>query len=122
MNKNRKILYLDDEFLNLRLFEMTFSKNHTVLTASDGIEGLEVLAVNPEIAIVISDMKMPNMNGYEFVTRAKEKYPNIMFAILSGYEITEELSVAMKKGVISKYFNKPFNVREIEAFLANSGE
>jgi two-component system, response regulator, stage 0 sporulation protein F len=119
---NRKVLYLDDEFLNLKIFEMTFSKNHTVLTASNGIIGLEVLASNPEIVIVISDMKMPNMNGYEFVIQAKEKYPDIMFAILSGYEITEELSVAMKKGVISKYFNKPFNVREIEGFLENYGE
>ena len=70
-----KILYVDDEIINLQLFEINFSKNYNVIIADNGFSGLEILENNPDISVVISDMKMPNMNGLEFIKKAKSSNP-----------------------------------------------
>lgn len=115
MEKKIKILYVDDEPVNLMLFEINFGKKYTVLTAESGFSGLDIIAQNPELFIIVSDMKMPNMNGIEFIKKAKEKYPNKKFYILTGYEITNEIQNALKSGLILKYFSKPFNIKEIDS-------
>jgi len=124
------------------LFEANFKSNYTVITADSGIIALEKLYLNkeivvvisdmkmpemngiefitlakkdfPHIAVVISDMKMPEMNGIEFITRAKKEYPKIAYYILTGYDITLEIADALNTKLINKYFRKPFNLKEIE--------
>ena len=120
MEKKVKILYVDDEPVNLMLFEINFSKDYIILTAENGFSGLEKLDTNPETLIIISDMKMPNMNGIEFIKKAKEKYPDKKFYILTGYEITNEIQDALESGLILKYFNKPFNIKEIDSEIKNA--
>lgn len=114
MQNKVKILYVDDEPVNLMLFEINFSKGYEILTAESGFLGLEILKENPETLIIISDMKMPSMNGIEFIKMAKVKYPDKKFYILTGYEITKEIQDALDTGLIMKYFSKPFNVKEID--------
>ena len=109
-----KILYVDDEPINLQLFEINFSDNYQVLIADNGFSGLDVLDKNPDILIVISDMKMPNMNGLEFITKAKNNFPDKRFYLLTGFEITEEIKAALETGLILKYFRKPYSKNEIE--------
>jgi len=65
--------------------------------------------------VVISDMKMPQMNGIEFITRARQKRPNIHYYILTGFEITDEIQSALNSKIIRKYFRKPFNMNEISS-------
>ncbi|MBP8791391.1 MAG: response regulator [Breznakibacter sp.] len=117
MNNRIKILYVDDEPINLQLFVLNFRKKHQVFTAEDGFKALEVLNREPGIIIVISDMKMPGMNGLEFIKMAKERFPEKKFHILTGYEITPEIQEALRTGLILKYFNKPFNIKEIETTI-----
>lgn len=117
MSKKTKILYVDDEHINLLLFEANFNTNYEVLIAEDGLSGLNILEANPDTLIIISDMKMPNMNGIEFINRAKKKYPDKKFYILTGFEITEEIQKALESGLILKYFSKPFNINEIESSI-----
>jgi len=117
MNDRHKILYVDDELINLQLFKINFSKKYEVSIAESGIKGLEMLAGNPEIKVVVSDMKMPNMNGVEFIIQAKEAHPNIKFFILTGFEITEEIQEAINSKLVLKYFMKPFNMREIDTAI-----
>jgi YesN/AraC family two-component response regulator len=62
-------------------------------------------------------MKMPGMNGVEFIRKAKQEYPYISYYILTGFDITEEIAEALREGLINKYFRKPFNIREIETTL-----
>jgi len=112
------ILYVDDEPINLMLFEQLFKRKHSVLTADSGFSGLEVLQNNPEIDVIISDMKMPGMNGIEFIRQAKIFFPKKLFYILTGYEITPEIQQALETGLISKYFQKPFNMSEIELAIS----
>jgi YesN/AraC family two-component response regulator len=117
MNQTPKILYVDDEPINLQLFEINFRKKYRIITAENGPEGLEKLEENPDTVIIISDMRMPYMSGLEFIIKAKEKYPDKKFYILSGFEITPEIRAALDSGLILKYFNKPFNIEEIDASI-----
>ena len=62
-------------------------------------------------------MKMPGMNGIEFIRTAKHDFPDTSFFILTGYDITDEILEALNGKLISKYFRKPFNLEEIEAAI-----
>lgn len=108
------ILYVDDEPINLMLFEAMFKKNYNVILADSGLQGLKILAEKPEIQVIISDMKMPGMNGLEFVHNAKVLFPNILYFILTGYEITPEIQRSLEHGIIAEYFQKPFNMKSID--------
>ena len=113
MNDKATILYVDDEPFNLLLLKRLFKEEYHVLTASSGWEGLDILYSEKRIRAVISDMKMPGMNGIEFITKAKEAFPDTAFFILTGFDCTPEISDALKNNLISKYFSKPLNTRDI---------
>ena len=114
MSNKLKLMYVDDEVMNLKLFELNFNKKYEVIIAESGIGALKLLEKHLDTAIVISDMKMPIMSGIEFIKKAKEKYSNIKFYILTGYDITDEIIEALKSKLILKYFRKPFNFNEID--------
>jgi two-component system, response regulator, stage 0 sporulation protein F len=107
-NKYIKILYVDDEPINLRLFELTFNNIFNVLTAISGMDGLTLLEQNNDIDVVISDYRMPNMNGLQFIKEAYKKHSDKSYFILSGYDQTEEIGEAIKNKMVKKYFMKPF--------------
>lgn len=111
----QQVLYVDDERLNLMLFEAHLDKRYKVLTADSGEDGLAILKENSGIRVVVSDMKMPQMNGIEFIKLALEIAPDTSFYILTGFEITKEIQQALDEGLIRKYFKKPFNIKEISA-------
>lgn len=113
MSKKIHLLYIDDEGINLLLFEANFKKYFQIITAFSAFEGLEIMAQNPQINVVISDLKMPGMNGLEFIKQAKPLYPNTIFYILSGYDLTPEISKAMDEGLIENHFLKPFDLPAI---------
>jgi two-component system response regulator (stage 0 sporulation protein F) len=117
MGSKEKILYIDDEPINLFLFERLFDKNFHVITALSGPEGLEKLSMAGDIKVVVSDMKMPQMSGLDFIELAKQRYPNLYCFILTGYDITAEISSALNRKLILKYFRKPFNEAEIRTAI-----
>lgn len=117
MNKAIKVLYVDDEPINTTLFEISFKNKFSVITAKNGLHGLDVLNANPDSNVILSDMKMPVMDGLEFAEKAREKYPDKKFFILTGFDISDEIEKAIKDGVITKYFRKPLNMKEIESSI-----
>lgn len=117
MNDKIKIVYVDDEKMNLLLFELNFKKQYTVITAESGEEALELLDMHQDTALVVSDMKMFPLNGIEFIEIAKKKYPNMKFFILTGYDITSEIQEALDSNLILEYFRKPCNFNEIKKAL-----
>lgn len=119
-NMKTKILYVDDEPINLQLFKINFDKKYEVFVADDGFQGLELLNNELDILVVISDMKMPKMNGVEFIKKAKEQFPDKKFYILTGYEINSEIQDALNSGLILRYFSKPFNIKEIEKTISDA--
>ncbi|MBN1788997.1 MAG: response regulator [Bacteroidales bacterium] len=114
MDDMKTLLYVDDEPINLRLFAINFKNKFHVLSAGSGFEGLSLLKSSPETRIVISDMKMPGMNGIEFIKKVKKEFPEILCFILTGFDITEDIADALNERIILKYFRKPFNIKEIE--------
>ena len=114
MTKKTKVLYVDDEVINLELFRINFRKIYHILTAIAPSEALKILDEHPETDVVISDMKMPELNGIEFIKRAKNKYPEIKYYILTGFEITPAITEALHTNLILKYFKKPYQMQEIE--------
>lgn len=115
-----KILYVDDELVNLQLFDINFSKKYEVITASDGFKGLEALINQPDILVVFSDMKMPGLSGIEFISKAKGTFPSKNYYLVTGFEITSEIQNALENGLILKYFRKPFSVEELESVIEES--
>ena len=118
MNEKIKILYIDDEEINLELFEYHFSDKYEVVTGCCGLTGLDCLRKYPDIMVVISDMKMPNMSGLEFITKAREKFRDKKYFILTGFDITPEIKQAIDEKLILRYFSKPFNIEEIEQAIS----
>jgi YesN/AraC family two-component response regulator len=80
-----KILYVDDEAINLELLELTFMNDFRVITAESAREGLELLALNPDIHVIISDLKMPVMNGLDFIKEVKRISPEKVCMLLTGF-------------------------------------
>jgi two-component system, response regulator, stage 0 sporulation protein F len=114
------VLYVDDEPINLKLFELNFKNRFNIITAQSGFDGLELLKDNNMISVVVSDMRMPKMNGLEFINLAKKEFPYIVFFILTGFEITDEISEALSSKLINKYFRKPFNFKDIEGSIIDA--
>ena len=109
--KQVTLLYVDDEEINIFLFERSFQDIYHVITATSGEAGLEALKNNAnDIIVVISDMRMPGMNGIEFIRKAKEKYKNIAYYILTAFAFSEEIEEALKEKVINEFFTKPFDI------------
>lgn len=107
------ILIVDDEGEILRSLSRVFlDTDYKVLTAISGEEGLKILE-KEEINLIISDVRMPHMDGYEFLSIVKEKYPHTIRIILSGY--TEENTVfkAVLNSVAKVYFCKPWENEEL---------
>ena len=119
MHKKPVILYVDDEPLNRQIFQVLFRNKYDIITAADGDSGLIFLDNYPDTLIVISDMRMPKMTGIEFINKAKVKYPDKEYYILTGFDITPEIQEALKNGLINKYFSKPINVKEIETAMSS---
>ncbi|MBO6795139.1 MAG: response regulator [Balneolaceae bacterium] len=119
MNNEEKksVLYVDDETINLVVFEMTFGKKYNIIVVESVKEAFVKLSDHPEINIVISDMRMPEMNGIQFIESARAIYPNKQYLILTGFGINEEILDAVDRGVIAKYLQKPFIKKEVEAAL-----
>jgi two-component system response regulator (stage 0 sporulation protein F) len=117
MERKPTILYVDDESINLELFEIVFRKKYEILTAISGHDGIEALKQNSGIQVIISDMKMPGMNGIEFIKKVKEIHPEIPCFILTGYKITNEIIEALKEKIIEEHLIKPFDISEIESAL-----
>jgi putative two-component system response regulator len=104
---NYKILVVDDEPANLRLLERLFRRDHTVICAQSGAEALELLKLH-DIALIISDQRMPGMTGIEFLKRAAELRPSTVRIILTGYTDVNALVEAINSSVIYKYVSKPW--------------
>ncbi len=122
-DQKKMVLYVDDEPNNLLLFEAAFRKNYHVITADSGKAGLAKLDEMPEIELVISDMKMPDMSGIAFVKEARKENQNKFFFILSGFDFNEEIEAALEEKIIDRSFKKPFSLEEIQetmdSYLSN---
>ena len=112
-----KLLVVDDEPDNLDLLYRTFHREYRVLRADNGPAALEILATEGDVAVIISDQRMPLMSGTEFLSLTATQYPDIIRIILTGYTDVEDLVEAINSGKVFKYVTKPWNADELRAVV-----
>ncbi|HWT76363.1 MAG TPA: HDOD domain-containing protein [Mobilitalea sp.] len=112
----KRILVVDDEVQILKaLSRMFLETDYEIFTAENGMDALKLIE-STEIDMVISDMRMPILDGYQLLSIVKEKYPKIIRIILSGYAEEKPMFKALLHNVAKLYVFKPWNNNE---FLQN---
>lgn len=112
-----KLLVVDDEPDNLDLLYRTFHREYRVLRAENGPDALEILAKEGDVAVIISDQRMPLMSGTEFLSLTASQYPDIIRIILTGYTDVDDLVEAINAGKVFKFVTKPWNADELRVVV-----
>jgi CheY-like chemotaxis protein len=120
--KKPKMLVVDDEPDNLDLLYRTFRRNFNVFKADSGIQALDVLKAEGEVAVIISDQRMPEMKGTEFLSKTVPEFPNTVRIILTGFTDIEDLVEAINSGQVYKYITKPWDPNELKSVVQRAAE
>ena len=108
-----QILLVDDEKQILDALRRTFiGRGYVIFTASSGRQALEIMA-KEKIDLIITDVRMPHMNGYELLKEVKEKYPMIIRVILSGYADSSLIVKIQRESLAKRYLYKPWKNQEL---------
>jgi serine phosphatase RsbU (regulator of sigma subunit) len=107
------ILYIDDEKDNLTVFNAAFRRDFKVLLASSGAEGLGIMR-EEAVHLVITDQRMPEMTGVEFLEKIIPDYPDCIRIVLTGFSDVEAIIQAINKGRVYSYITKPWNREELK--------
>jgi two-component system NtrC family sensor kinase len=108
---------VDDELINLELLQLTFLNSFFVVTAQSAKEGLGLLESHPDIRVIISDLKMPVMNGLDFIKLIKQSDPGKICMLLTGYMESEIMLEGFNKELIFRYIMKPWNKKDLEGTI-----
>lgn len=104
----RTILLVDDEEnITSALTRLLRRDGYTILRANSGKAGLELLLTN-QVGVIISDQRMPEMTGTEFLTQVRELYPDTVRIVLSGYTELNSVTDAINRGAVYKFLTKPW--------------
>ena len=104
---NRKILCVDDEEAILKGFQLNLRKNFKVHLASDGVEGLKIFEENKDFAVVLSDMRMPRMDGATMLSEIKQRDHEVVTVLLTGHTDFESAMSAVNNGNVFRMLSKP---------------
>lgn len=121
-NRPAILLFVDDDTNVLKALRRLFhSENYEIYLASSGSEGLGILSQHA-VDLIISDMRMPEMNGAEFLAHVVEQWPETIRILLTGYADLQSTIDAINKGRIYSYCNKPWNDEELKLLVRNALE
>lgn len=115
------VLYVDDEVDNLRVFELSFRRDFTILTAQSAMEGLELFSQHP-VAVVLSDQKMPGIVGVEFLRRVRELDSSAVRILVTAYGDAKILGDAINDGNIYRYLPKPWEPEDMRLTIRRAIE
>jgi diguanylate cyclase (GGDEF)-like protein/PAS domain S-box-containing protein len=106
--RRRTLLLVDDEENILASLKRLLRRgDYHIVTATSAAEGLQRLA-EIDVDVIVSDQRMPNMTGVEFLRRAKDLYPHTVRIVLSGYTELQSITAAINEGAIYKFLTKPW--------------
>ena len=110
----KKILYVDDEEVNLELLKSILYREYEILTALTPLEALKLLS-NQNIELIITDQKMPDMNGVEFLKEVQKRFPNIPphRIMTSAYSKPDSINKAFNDFGLSLFIEKPWDIQEL---------
>tara|TARA_B100000963_G_C22112320_1_gene445458 strand:- start:13 stop:468 length:456 start_codon:yes stop_codon:yes gene_type:complete len=110
------VLYLDDDQQNLESFKANLRDQFDIYTASDPIDAYNLIHDNG-IEIIITDQRMPSMNGTEFLETMAKEFPKVQRILLTGVADWKAVVEAVNKGKVSKIITKPLNFNELRTAM-----
>jgi two-component system, probable response regulator PhcQ len=117
------ILYIDDEKKSLKAFTRAFRDRFRILTAVNAADGYQLLRQHrDEIALLMTDQRMPGEKGVEFLERARRLHPKAIRILTTAYSDPDVAIEAVNSGAIYKYVTKPWDVPQLEAILKHACE
>ncbi len=109
----QKLLYVDDEHINLELFRINFEGHYEIIISDSGMNALNILKKQKDINVIVSDLKMPVMNGMELIAEIKKKDPRKVCIMLTAFADTDVMMRAINEELIFRYMLKPWNRNEL---------
>lgn len=119
MDNRIKVLYIDDEIINLQAFKATFRKQFEVFTARSADEGLQILKEHP-IEVVLADQRMPEKTGVDFFESIIDIHPNPVRILLTAYSDINAIIDAINKGQVYRYVSKPWSEYDLKLTIENA--
>jgi CheY-like chemotaxis protein len=116
------VLFVDDEPHLLDGITRSLRNQFDIRTATSGAEGLRVLRASGPFAVVVSDMRMPEMNGAQFLSKVRELAPDTVRVILSGQSDMQQTIAAVNEGNIFRFLSKPCDTQSLLAAVAMAVE
>jgi len=111
-----KILYVDDEILNLNLFQLNFKRDFEVVTATNGKEALEIIK-RDNIKVIITDLRMPGISGIELIEEVKRYDSSIICILLTAFIEPEVMLKAINEENVFRYLTKPWKKEDIKKII-----
>jgi len=112
-----KILFVDDEEINLLNFRIIFQDRYDIITALSGEEALTIFNETENIGLVISDQRMPGISGVELLSTIYEIAPETIRVLLTAHSQIEYVLDAINRGQIYQYILKPWDTNELSAII-----
>jgi DNA-binding NtrC family response regulator len=122
MSELIRVLCVDDEPEILAGIRRNLRRRFTVFVANSGTEGLEALATIGELDVVVSDMRMPGMNGAQFLTQVAKRMPDVGRILLTGAANVNDVIQAVNAGGIERYLSKPCSPPMLAAAIEAAAE
>ena len=122
MRERPRLLVVDDEEAILETMTFTFEGEYEVLTASSPSRALELLAARGPVAVVLSDQRMPEMTGVEFLTTVFKRYPDTVRMILTGFADMDAIIHAINDGHVYAYITKPWEPDQLRQVVRRAVE
>lgn len=117
-----KVLLVDDEINVLQAFMRHLRKDFHISTAISGMEGLRLLEEEGPFAVVVSDLRMPAMDGIQFLSRVRERYPETVRMMLTGHADLNAAIEAINSGQVFRFMVKPCSVENLRANIQEALE
>lgn len=115
-----KILYIDDEIINLTNFVHTFGREYELLTAANGEQALALLKEKGPVNLVIADQRMPGITGIDVLYNIRELYPDTIRMVLTAFTETNDLIDAINRGHVFRYIVKPWDENELRQAIKHA--
>ena len=117
-----RVLLVDDQPENLAVLEALLEDDWDVVSAESAAEALALIEEDGPPDIVISDQRMPEMTGVEFLSRVAEYHPDVIRMVLTGYTDVEPMVAAVNEGSVSRFMFKPWDAAQMRAAVAQAAE
>jgi two-component system probable response regulator PhcQ len=114
------VLYVDDEERSLKTFERAFNEQFRIRTAKNAAEGFKIFEENDDIAVLLTDQRMPGERGVWLLDRARQLRPNVLRILVTAYSDMESVIDAVNTGAIFHYVTKPWDPPQLESTLKHA--